>query len=284
MEVLIAGCGYVGTELGLRLARDGATVWGLRRRAHRLPPPIRPLAADLLAADLSSRLPAATHVVYAASAGASTDEGYRTAYVEGPDRLLDGLATRGIEPERFVFVSSTGVYGDAEGEEVDEAIPVQPEGFRGSRLREGERRVEERLPGSALILRLGGIYGPGRTRLLERVRSGEARCPADGPIWTNRIHRDDAARAIQHLLHLPSPSHSLFLGVDTEPAPLCEVYRFVARLLDASPPTVDDSVTRRRSNKRCSSRRLQRTGFDFDFPTYREGYRALVADVRPPTS
>lgn len=281
MRVLIAGCGYVGTELGLRLAERGHRVFGLRRDPSDLPPPIEPVAADLLDHALVDRLPRVDRVVYAAAAGASTPEAYRRIYVEGVRNLLSALTDpdgasgspdRG--PDRFVFVSSTGVYGDCEGAPVDETTPTEPESFRGSQVLEGER-VAKAGPLPATVLRLGGIYGPGRTRLLDRIRDGTAACPPGGPIWSNRIHRDDAAGALVHLLELPTPD-AVYLGVDDRPTPICEVYRTLARMLDAPEPVVDESARRSRSNKRCINRRLRTSGFRFRYPSFEEGYRELI--------
>lgn len=274
-RVLIAGCGYVGTALGLKLAASGHTVWGLRRRPSELPPGIRPLQGDLLDPGLRDALPRVDAVVYAASADARSQEAYRRAYVDGVENLVRILSARPHLPQRFIFVSSTAVYGDAAGQEVDEETPPAPENFRGERVLEGEARVLGALEGGR-VLRLGGIYGPGRTRLLDRIRAGEARCPGQGPVWSNRIHRDDAAGALAHLLTRESLEHRVYLGVDDEPAPLCQVYRFLAELLDAPEPVVDPEVGRTRSNKRCSNRRLREAGYRFAYPTYREGYRALV--------
>jgi nucleoside-diphosphate-sugar epimerase len=277
-RVLIAGCGYVGTRLGEMLAARGDHPIGLRRDPSRLPPSIEPLAVNLLAEDLESRIPPVDLVVYAASADRSDEAAYRRVYVDGVDALLRVLESRpaGERPGRFVFVSSTAVYGDADGGWVDETTPTRPESFRGDVMVEGEARSL----GSSIrgvVLRLGGIYGPGRTRIIDQVRAGRARCPGDGPIWSNRIHREDAAAAAMHLLDLPDPD-DVYLGVDAEPAPLCQVYRWLASEIGAPVPPTDPAVSRDRSNKRCSSERLRASGFEFRYPTFREGYGAMLEE------
>lgn len=274
MRVLIAGCGYVGTELGLQLAAAGAEVHGIRRRAHLLPSPIRPISADLLDPELKGHLPQVDAVVYPAAADESSPAGYRRAYVEGLRNLMQALEAVGAPVQRFLFTSSTAVYGDADGGWVDEETPPAPENFRGSIVLEGEEMVAAG-PFRGVVLRLGGIYGPGRTRLLEMVRAGRARCPEPGPLWSNRIHRDDAAGALAHLLALDDP-RSTYLGVDDEPTSLCEVYRHLARLLDAPEPPSDPDMSRDRSNKRCSNQRLRASGYTFHYPSFREGYRSMV--------
>ena len=121
MRVLIAGCGYVGTELGLRLAWTGGhEVWGLRRDLSRLPACIRPVCADLLMPSLDSQLPHVDGVVYAASTDASSPEGSRDAYVTGVENLLGALESLSTPPSQLIFVSSISVYGEAGGEWVDE--------------------------------------------------------------------------------------------------------------------------------------------------------------------
>jgi nucleoside-diphosphate-sugar epimerase len=271
MRLLIAGCGYVGSEAGARLAGRGHPVWGLRRSAAPMPEGVQPIQADLLAPDLTSRLPEVEGVIYAVSSDSRDPEAYEAAYVTALERLLLALPVR---PRRLVYVSSTAVYGDAEGDWVDEATPPDPPDFRGPILLRGESLARAGAE-EGVALRLGGIYGPGRTRLIDRVRAGEARCPGGGPLWSNRVHRDDAAGMLVHLIEHLAPA-PLYLGVDDEPAPICEIYRFVAELLGASPPENDPKLSRDRTNKRCSNARIRAAGFTPEFPSYREGYRALV--------
>ncbi len=277
-RVLIAGCGYVGSALAGMLAEDGHEVWGMRRNTAALPPGVNPFPADLRdPATLADLPPALDFVAYAATADASTDEAYRAAYVDGPRHLLAALAAQGQRPRRVLFTSSTSVYGQREGEWVDEDSPTEPAGFSGERMLEGER-VFLAGPLPATVLRLGGIYGPGRASLVEKVREGTAECSPE-PSWTNRIHRDDAAGALRHLMSIDAPA-SVYLGVDREPAALCDVYRWIAaRLaLPAPPVRLDAADTRRRSrsNKRCVSDRLAESGYAHRYPTFREGFGALI--------
>lgn len=273
-RILIAGCGYVGTEVGTRLAAAGHEVWGLRRDATTLPSEIRSVSADLLDPALEIHLPHVDRVIYAASADGRTEDRYRDAYVTGVGNLLAALETQDDPPGRVFYLSSTAVYGEGRGDWVDERTDPAPLDFRGVQVLRGEETVlQAGIPG--VCLRLGGIYGPGRTRLLDRARSGELRCPPNGPVWSNRIHRADAAGALAHLLFLDDPE-PVYLVVDEEPAPLCEVFRYVAALVGAPAPEVDPSMRTTRSNKRCSSRLLRSAGYEFRYPTFREGYRALA--------
>jgi nucleoside-diphosphate-sugar epimerase len=130
----------------------------------------------------------------------------------------------------------------------------------------------------ATVLRLGGIYGPGRTRLVDEVRSGRAVCADGAPVYTNRIHRDDAAGALRHLLG-PCCADGVWLGVDHEPAERCTVLDWLAdRLGVARPRRVppEEAARERGGSKRCSSAKLVGSGYRFRYPTFREGYAALA--------
>ncbi|NNL64617.1 MAG: SDR family NAD(P)-dependent oxidoreductase [Myxococcales bacterium] len=244
------------------------------------------MAVDLcdppkLAAALPGELDA---VVYAVAADGRDVEAYRRAYVEGLSNLIAALPD-GADAPRLLFTSSTSVNAQDGGAWVDETSPTEPTAPTARVLVEAEACVAG-APGSASILRLGGIYGPGRTRLLEQVRSGEARIPAGPPVFTNRIHRDDAAGALDHLLKLSSVD-PVYLGVDDEPADLATVLRWLAERLGAPAPRVADEEgmdaagRRRRTSKRCSNRRLREAGYAFRYPSFREGYGAMLAGIDP---
>jgi len=279
-QVLIAGCGYVGTALGLLLASEGHVVWGLRRDPAGLPPGVRPLAADLTDPGTLRNIPSGLEcVVYTAAPDRLDDEAYRSIYVEGLSHVLDALQHQGQEPRRIFFTSSTVVYAQANGEWVDETSSTEPVHFSGTRMLEAERLVRSG-PFPATVLRLGGIYGPGRVGLIERVRRGEAVCIDGPPAYTNRIHRDDCAGALQHLMAHPQPD-DLYIGVDREPAEECAVLRWLAAQLGVPLPRVGRSTDlgprRQRGNKRCRNTKLVASGYVFRYPTFREGYGALLS-------
>jgi hypothetical protein len=114
---------------------------------------------------------------------------------------------------------------------------------------------------------------------MTRVRQGVAACREGPPLYTNRIHRDDCAGALQHLMTLPQPD-AVYLGVDHEPADYCDVLRWLAVQLGAPPPQVEamsgGDGRRHRTNKRCRNAKLVASGYVFRYPTYREGYTALL--------
>jgi nucleoside-diphosphate-sugar epimerase len=281
-NILIAGCGYVGTALGLRLATAGHAVWGIRRVADGLPSAIRPLAADLTDPETLQKLPAALDVVfYTAAPNGAEEAAYRAIYVDGLRHVLEALVRQHQSPRRVFLTSSTAVYAQAAGEWVDETSPTEPQHFTGRCVLEGERiLLDGPFPGT--VLRLGGIYGPGRTGLIERVRQGLATYREGPPLYTNRIHRDDCAGALHHLMTLPR-ADSHYIGVDHEPVDYGELLRWLAAQLGAPPPRVEASsgtdTRRHRTNKRCRHDKLIASGYVFRYPTFREGYAALLAQA-----
>lgn len=276
-RVLIAGCGDVGNALGLRLRWRSDTVWGLRRDTAALAQGINAIKADLTDPSTLEVLPKGLDaVVYAAAAHAYHETVYRQTYVTGLNNMLRTLEQGGQYP-RFIFVSSTSVYGQSHGEWVDEGSPTTPVGFSGRFMLEGEALLRA-YPGEGLVVRFGGIYGPGRNRLIESVRSG-AGCQDEPPSYTNRIHRDDCAGVLMHLLDLDSPQR-IYLGVDSHPAPQCELMHWLSERLGVPAP----SRQRRPgsgSGKRCSNRRLLDSGYHFLYPSYREGYAAVINAMIP---
>lgn len=274
MRILIAGCGYVGGSLARMLVSDGHEVFGLRRAPRDLPPGVVAVAADLAEGQHLDDVPGDLDAcVTAISADERSESAYEAAYVRAVRNLRSLLEDESPALRRWIFTSSTAVYGHESGEWVDEDTSTSPSSFTGRTVLEGEALVRAAAVPLPTTIRLGGIYGPGRTRLVESVRRGEALCPPS-PTYTNRIHRDDAAGAIRHLLSLPDPAQ-VYVGVDTDPADRCEVLTWLAEEIGAPPPRT--APGRRRGGKRVDSGRLQSSGYRFTYPTFREGYRAVLA-------
>lgn len=280
-NILIAGCGYIGTALGSRLAAEGHTVWGLRRHPGTLPPDVRPFAADLTSPETLQTLPPTVDwVFYTAAPDTHDDAAYRAVYVEGVRNLLQALTLQQVRPRRVFLTSSTGVYGESSGAWVDETSPTKPTEFAGIHLLQGERLLLEG-PFPATVLRLGGLYGPGRASLIERVRRGEIAWGDEPPVYFNRIHRDDAAGALRHLMMLPCPD-PVYLGVDHEPTTMTVLLDWLAQALGVQPTRQSESsgprTPRHPANKRCHNDRLVASGYTFRYPTFREGYTALLTE------
>ncbi len=275
-NILIAGCGDLGSGVGVALADEGHRVWGLRRRPELVPAPIQAVGGDFSQADGLPELPADLDAVYfIATPGRFEDEAYRLAYVEGMRNLLAALQRQGQSPGRIILVSSSSVYGITDGSWVDETTPAEPGGFSGYRLLETEQLLADS-PFPGVVIRFGGIYGPGRERMLRKVRNSEP-VVTDPPQYTNRIHRDDCVGALVHLFHLHDPA-PLYVGVDHHPCTQEELVDWLAdRLGLPRPPKESGSAGGvRGSNKRCRNDRLVASGYTFRYPDYRAGYEAIL--------
>ncbi len=277
--LMIAGCGDVGSRLGSQLHAAGWQVFGLRRSVAALPAEIVPVPGDLGAADCPPAWPhgALDYLVYAAAATDHDEAGYRRAYVDGLTNVLGWLKQRGQSPKRVIFVSSSGVYAQDGGVWVDEHSPAEPTRFSGSIMLEAEKVARDSgIP--ATVVRLTGIYGPGREWLLKQVRMGY-RVVSEPPLYANRLHADDCAGLLAFLLQADAAGKKLddlYIGVDDAPAPLHEV---VAWLRDYMGVTdwAEESTVRRAGSKRCSNARARALGWVPRYPTFREGYAAVLA-------
>lgn len=275
MTVVIAGCGDLGTEAGLRFLAGGHQVLGLRRSPEVLPAGFARLAIDL-STDVPA-LPADTSIVLlATSADGRNEAAYRSAYVDSTANMLQAIRRDCARPPRVVLVSSTAVHPVDDGGHVDEDSPLDPTAPTARLLVQAETTIREATDIEGVVLRLGGIYGPGRGRLIAQARDGGG-TPRAGMHFTNRIHRDDAAAAIVHLATMSAAPKPVYLGVDDCPADREEVLQFVAHRLGVDRPAAPDRTSQPPTGKRCDNTRLRDSGFSFGFPTYREGYTAILA-------
>jgi nucleoside-diphosphate-sugar epimerase len=277
-SVLIAGCGDVGSRLTNELLPSGWVVHGLRRNISLLPEGVNGVAGDLFSPTKPATWPgsALDYLVYCATPTERDEAGYRAAYVEGLQRVLTWLEESGQQPKRIVFVSSSSVYGQQNGEWVDETSPTDTSAFSGRVMLEAEQvALNSGLPAS--IVRLTGIYGPGRSDLSNRVRQGYS-VALDPPLYGNRIHSDDAAGLLAYLLQADARGVALedcYLGVDDAPAPLAEVVQWMRDYLGVT-QWAENSALRRSGSKRCSNARAKALGWVPRYPTYKEGYEALL--------
>lgn len=270
MSVAIAGCGDLGTEAGLRFLAAGHSVVGLRRSPGVLPESFARQATDL-SSEVPHLPPDTSIVVLATSADGRTEDAYRSAYVRSAANMVRAIERDCASSPRVLLVSSTAVYSIDDGSLVTEETLAEPATATASILLEAEDVLHSALE-DVVVLRLGGIYGPGRGRLIKDAQLGRV---TNGVQFTNRIHRDDAAAAIVHLTTIPSPE-TLYLGVDDDPVERAEVLGYIAAELGLPRPPVTIGST---SGKRCDNGRLRASGFAFAYPTYREGYRAILAGL-----
>ncbi|MFT7534616.1 MAG: nucleoside-diphosphate-sugar epimerase [Hyphomicrobiaceae bacterium] len=272
-RVLIAGCGYVGCAAAEQLRSQGHQVFGARRDTTQLPPGIEPVAIDLLGGNYDAVPPELDAVVWALSPS-SSEAGYRAAYVDGPAALLHHLHQRGDPIARAVLVASTSVWHCEDGREVDEQSPTTPSNFRGDHILAGERAFDDS-PFPSTSLRLAGIYGPGRTSMLDRIANGQAE-PPEHAVYGNRIWRDDAARAITHILTL-TDAGPIYAVADDDPADLRHVYAWLAEQLGVDLPPANKTFHRRSGSKRIRNHLLRASGWSPSVPDFRTGYAQLLA-------
>jgi nucleoside-diphosphate-sugar epimerase len=280
--LMIAGCGDIGSRLARRLAASGWTLYGLRRDVAQLPAEVRPVAGDLQQPACPQAWPQdeLDYLLYCAAASQHDEAGYRAAYVDGLRHVLAWLAEHGQRPRRLLFVSSSGVYAQADGQWIDEEAPAEAASYSGRVMREAERlALTSAVP--ATLVRLTGIYGPGRQWLLNQVRQGY-RVASEPPLYTNRIHAEDAAGLLAFLLQADArgvPLADCYLGVDDAPAPLHEVVGWLREQLGVTHWAEENSV-RRAGSKRCSNARARALGWAPQYPSYREGYAELLEDAQ----
>jgi nucleoside-diphosphate-sugar epimerase len=277
-RLLIAGCGFLGEAAAGFFCADGWEVVGLTASLE---------SAESLAGKISAAMPAdissaeslsavrAKHgafdlVLHSASSGRGGADAYRRVYVDGAARLLETF------PEaRLLFTGSTSVYAQSDGAWVDETSPAEPDRETGRLLLEAES-IALRAGGN--VLRLAGIYGPGRSVLLRKFRESSAVLEDGGHRWINQIHRDDAARAVLTVAR-SGVSGETYNVVDDTPASQREVYGWIAEFLNQPlPPEGPADLNRKRgwTSKRVSNKRLRALSWVPQFPDYRGALPSLV--------
>ena len=277
-SVLIVGCGDVGGRLARQLLARGWQVSGLRRSVEHLPQRVVPIAADLSDSGMPQAWPqhSPDYLVYCVAASQHDEAGYQSAYVEGLRHVLGWLAERGQRPRRLLFVSSSSVFAQKDGEWIDETAPTEPQGYSGRVMLEAERlALASGMPAS--IVRLTGIYGPGREWLLSQVRQGY-RVATEPPLYGNRIHAEDAASLLAFLLQADADGVALddcYIGVDDDPAPLADVVDWLRAYMGVTEWS-DEQRVRRTGSKRCSNARVRALGWVPEYPSYKEGYAAIL--------
>lgn len=277
-NVLVVGCGDLGGEVAQRLVHEGLNVTGVRRSSKVIAEHSGGNTVEIIAADVTKPESLAALntvqpdiIVYCVAASGQTDAEYKSAYVDG---LYNVLATQKSNSrlKHVFFVSSTRVYGQDTQTLLDASIPAQPADFGGQRLLEAETLLQTLACGTT-VLRLSGIYGPGRLRMLNLAKS-----PDNWPkqnIWSNRIHRDDAAAFMIFLIKQVLAGNAVqncFIVTDSNPVPQYEVLNWLATQLQTGKPEQLPAS----GGKRLSNKHMLETGFKLQYPDYRAGYRTLL--------
>lgn len=278
MNLFVIGLGYTAGRFvnlyGDRFAYASGTVRTEAKRAQ-----LAPLELDLFdgttaAAETIAKIARADVILISVPPGAADDPvlgAFGGAIAEGAAR-------------RVIYLSTIGVYGDHEGDWIDEETPLAPEHDRVKARVQVEERWRARLGDRLAVLRLGGIYGPGRNALIE-LRAGRARRIVKPGQVFNRIHVDDAAAAIMGAI--ARKAGGTWNICDDEPAPPQDVIAYAASLMDVAPPpeqpfdTAELSPMARSfyaSNRRVRNvRAKQELALRFRYPNYRAGLDALWA-------
>jgi nucleoside-diphosphate-sugar epimerase len=279
-RVLIAGCGYVGTATADLFQAAG---WEVEGWTHSEDSALQLSAKpySVRAVDIADRDAVQgagrtfNAIIHCASTGGGGAESYRRIYFRGATNLVEIL-----QPDRFLFTSSTSVYAQTNGEWIDEDSAAEPQHETGKILRETEKFVRQ---SGGIVARLAGIYGPGRSALLRKFLTGEALLENGGERYQNQAHRDDIASALLHLAKLPNDP-GLVNVTDDEPLTQRECYQWLAgKLQRPVPPSVKRAGERKRgeSNKRVSNRTLRALGWGPKFPTFPIGMERSVLPAYP---
>lgn len=283
---LIFGCGFLGHPVALRWLKEGHAVYALTRspeRAESLASEgISPVLGDITRPESLGNFPAADSILFAVGYDRSAGYEIDKVYVTGLANVLDQLDTL---PRRFIYISSTGVYGQTDGRWLDEDSPCQPRRAGGRACLAAEKLLSEHeIAPRTVSLRCAGLYGPGRIPRLESVRAQRA-ISARGDTYLNLIHVEDAVEAVLAVDRASHPS-SVYVVSDGHPVVRRDFYDELARLLGVAPPQLtlsgDDENDRRRGseNKRMRNDRIiHELGIVPKNPNYREGLASILGSA-----
>lgn len=278
MNKLIIGCGYVGKRLAARWHARGDVVFATTRKQEQADAFARagwrPVLCDITDPG-KVVLPAVEVVVFAVGFDRSSGRDMREVYVDGLARVLGNLPIC----DRFIYVSSTSVYGQTAGEFVDEGAATVPPEKSGQVVLQAEQVLRACLP-EALVLRFAGIYGPGRLLREKGIRAGEP-IVADPTRWLNLIQVEDGVEAILAAEAGGRPGQ-IYNVADDMPVPRHSFYELLAELLGApaphfEAPVGDAAPPHEVAHRRVSNRRMrEELGVSLGYPSYREGLHASV--------
>jgi len=275
MQTLLLGYGDIADRVAQRLSGQNQRVTGVCRS-----PDSKPVrnGVNLVAADLNNEQELYQlfrqkwdNVVVTLTPAKDAEDGYHQGYVV-PCRHLQQVLSQQIHQPGIIYVSSTGVYAQRNGEWIDESSATEPTSDSGKSLLQAESIINA-LPGQTSILRCSGIYGEGRDFLLRQLSQGNVQLRDS---WTNRIHQDDVAGFIVHLLtkiHQPKP---IYLVNDDEPVKQYEVYQWLAQQLGIELPGIIDKDVGPRGSKRCLNKTLKESGYQLQYANFRDGYAPVI--------
>jgi nucleoside-diphosphate-sugar epimerase len=275
-RVLIAGCGYLGQAVAELFLSDGWEVEGWTKSADSAQPlstkPYPVHAVDISKEDhVRAQAGNFDAVIHCASTRGGDVDSYRRVYLHGAGNLLKRFGG-----SQILFTSSTSVYAQNDGDLVTEESRAEPKHETGTILRKAEDLV---LANRGIVIRLGGIYGPGRSALLKKFLSGDAILDPESDRFVNQIHRDDAAASIQLLVKRQESAGEIYNVVDDQPILLSECYRWLAAKLNRPLPAAGRSTSKRKrgeSNKRVGNAKLRASRWTPRYPDFAHGMEKSV--------
>jgi nucleoside-diphosphate-sugar epimerase len=292
-NIFLIGAGYVAGRAAALLLDQGHKVEiGKRQPDQGLAPELtgRVMVHRMDVNDphsYPSALRQAETLIYCVSSDGFSEQHYRRAYFDGLCAVLQHLTTGRLwASKRIIFVSSTGVFSQSDESQVDENSAAEPQGFSGRIMLEAEQALLsfglDHPEVQTVALRFSGIYGPGRTRMIQAIARAEPVTEKRWDQWTNRIHRDDCAAAIAHLVNREAV-RPCYVASDTSPARYGEIATWVAQRLGlpvsaprADAPSPGAGGLERGGNKRCWSTGLLAEGFTFKYASFKDGYEPLI--------
>ncbi len=282
------GCGYVGQELAKQLAVNPENeIWVTSRSPEKLIAPelagTHRAKVDLTEVNPFRELPTTEwdFIFQSISSGRGGPDVYRKVYLEGVRKTRNWLRGSSGDLKSWMYTSSTSVYGQQDGGWVDEYSPTEPHSETSEVLIETEQELfaahnEDKLPVN--VLRLSGIYGPGRGFLFQQFLKGEAKISKGDSRFINMVHRDDVVGAAMHLIQ-NGYAGEVYNVSDREPVTRQTFLEWLAnRLGRERPPVVNQdegALNKKRgvTNKRvCSDKLALKAGYSFIFPNYIAGF------------
>jgi nucleoside-diphosphate-sugar epimerase len=285
MRRLIFGCGYLGRRAAAAWLTSGDEVFAVTRSAENAADlsavGVKPVVGDVTHPDSLASLPEVDTILYSVGFDRNAGPTKREVYVDGLRNVLRAVERR---CGRFVHISSTSVYGQENGEEIDEFSPAEASHESGVICREAEQLVAEFQESSgtqSTILRLSGIYGPGRLlSRIEAIREG-LKLPGPADSWLNLIHVDDAVSVVVKAAAVPDPAPR-YLVSDDEPVRRRDYYEALARLTDSPAPQFDPVAVARHTRglgKRCQNQFLkEQLKVALQFPSIATGLPHALSD------
>ncbi|MEE9356733.1 MAG: sugar nucleotide-binding protein [Methylococcaceae bacterium] len=276
-RILIAGCGFLGSHIGEQLCLEGHDVVGFRRNPPAIPSAIQYAKVDLTHPEtLQDIQPDFDHIVVILSPDERSEQAYQAVFEVGLENLLAWLGESG-QPIPLIFISSTSVYAQDQGEWVDEQSITQPSNFRGRIIAAAEQRILQ-LDANNTVVRFSGIYGRS-TGPFSALTDADDGIQFNPPYFTNRIHWLDCVGIIKFLLGKKLGSVSLsqiYLATDSNPAPLWDVVAWMAERLQKKPPAKKTMGATAAQNKRCNNRLIRQEGYQFRYAEYKAGYNDFI--------